>query len=210
MELNDSFLLSKPYFYFHLSNDSPIFLSPRGLGLTIAVVLLLAFVERPSSLSVSSDPRHRSPPWNPPCGLTESIEMVCLLIFSLDLAVKVSTARVENICSQDISSCLVEQRFWCGIYCIGCFQIILPLFKVIAYLFVHLNHCFPLSSELLDWLGGIQKEQMADWLHSSDFSLHHRLGVVCQHGVWWGEAAFCHACLCMLCLEQTPVSIKEN
>ncbi|XP_038556941.1 two pore calcium channel protein 2 [Micropterus salmoides] len=59
-----------------------------GLGLTIAVVLLLAFVERPSSLSVSSDPRHRSPPWNPPCGLTESIEMVCLLIFSLDLAVK--------------------------------------------------------------------------------------------------------------------------
>ncbi|XP_039983218.1 two pore calcium channel protein 2 isoform X2 [Xiphias gladius] len=58
------------------------------LGLTIAVVLLLAFVERPSSLSVSSDPRHRSPPWEPPCGFTESIEMVCLIIFSLDLAVK--------------------------------------------------------------------------------------------------------------------------
>ncbi|XP_044046184.1 two pore calcium channel protein 2 isoform X2 [Siniperca chuatsi] len=60
----------------------------RGLGLTIAAVLLLAFVERPSSLSVSSDPRHRSPPWQPPCGFTESIEMVCLIIFSLDLAVK--------------------------------------------------------------------------------------------------------------------------
>ncbi|KAA8585692.1 hypothetical protein FQN60_004386 [Etheostoma spectabile] len=59
-----------------------------GLGLTIAVVLLLAFVERPSSLSVSSDPRYRSPPWEPPCGFTESIEMVCLVIFSLDLAVK--------------------------------------------------------------------------------------------------------------------------
>ncbi|XP_040896456.1 two pore calcium channel protein 2 [Toxotes jaculatrix] len=59
-----------------------------GLGLTIAVVLLLAFVERPSSLSVSSDPRHRSPPWQPPCGFTESIEMVCLIIFTLDLAVK--------------------------------------------------------------------------------------------------------------------------
>uniref|UniRef100_A0A8D0ASW4 Two pore segment channel 2 n=1 Tax=Sander lucioperca TaxID=283035 RepID=A0A8D0ASW4_SANLU len=59
-----------------------------GLGLTIAVVLLLAFVERPSSLSASSDPRHRSPPWEPPCGFTESIEMVCLVIFSLDLAVK--------------------------------------------------------------------------------------------------------------------------
>nr|XP_019935166.1 PREDICTED: two pore calcium channel protein 2 isoform X1 [Paralichthys olivaceus] len=59
-----------------------------GLGLTIAVVLLLAFVERPSSLSVSSDPRHRSPPWEPPCGLTEGFEMVCLIIFSFDLAVK--------------------------------------------------------------------------------------------------------------------------
>uniref|UniRef100_A0A668AHI9 Two pore channel protein 2 n=1 Tax=Myripristis murdjan TaxID=586833 RepID=A0A668AHI9_9TELE len=59
-----------------------------GLGLTIAVVLLLAFVERPSSLSVSSDPRRRAPPWEPPCGFTESIEMVCLAIFTLDLAVK--------------------------------------------------------------------------------------------------------------------------
>uniref|UniRef100_UPI0037E99954 two pore channel protein 2 n=1 Tax=Semicossyphus pulcher TaxID=241346 RepID=UPI0037E99954 len=59
-----------------------------ALGLTIAVVLLLAFVERPSSLSISSDPRYRSPPWEPPCGFTESIEMVCLLIFTLDLAVK--------------------------------------------------------------------------------------------------------------------------
>lgn len=59
-----------------------------GLGLTIAVVLLLAFVERPSSLSVSSDPRIRSPSMEPPCGLTEGIEMVCLIIFCLDLAVK--------------------------------------------------------------------------------------------------------------------------
>ncbi|XP_037608085.1 two pore calcium channel protein 2 [Sebastes umbrosus] len=59
-----------------------------GLGLTIAVVLLLAFLERPSSMSMSSDPRHRSPPWEPPCGLTEGIEMVCLVIFALDLAVK--------------------------------------------------------------------------------------------------------------------------
>ncbi|KAM7406619.1 hypothetical protein PAMP_000989 [Pampus punctatissimus] len=58
------------------------------LGLTIAVVLLLAFVERPSSLSVTSDPRHRSQAWEPPCGFTESFEMVCLIIFSLDLAVK--------------------------------------------------------------------------------------------------------------------------
>ncbi|KAK2853396.1 hypothetical protein Q5P01_006057 [Channa striata] len=59
-----------------------------GLGLTIAALLLLAFVERPSSLSASSDPRHRSPSWEPPCGFTESIEVVCLIIFSLDLTIK--------------------------------------------------------------------------------------------------------------------------
>uniref|UniRef100_A0A672H2C5 Two pore channel protein 2 n=1 Tax=Salarias fasciatus TaxID=181472 RepID=A0A672H2C5_SALFA len=59
-----------------------------GLGLNIALVLLLAFVERPSSLSVSSDPRYRSDPWQPPCGLTEGIELLCLLIFALDFAVK--------------------------------------------------------------------------------------------------------------------------
>ncbi|XP_051919868.1 two pore channel protein 2 isoform X2 [Hippocampus zosterae] len=60
----------------------------RGLGLGIAVVLLLAFVERPSSLSITSDSRYRSPPWEPPCGFTESIEIVCLIIFTLDLAIK--------------------------------------------------------------------------------------------------------------------------
>uniref|UniRef100_A0A3Q2X5B9 Two pore segment channel 2 n=1 Tax=Haplochromis burtoni TaxID=8153 RepID=A0A3Q2X5B9_HAPBU len=59
-----------------------------GLGLTIAAVLLLAFAERPSSFSSSSDPRHRSPAWQPPCGLTESIEMICLIILSVDVAVK--------------------------------------------------------------------------------------------------------------------------
>ncbi|XP_034382532.1 two pore calcium channel protein 2 isoform X2 [Cyclopterus lumpus] len=59
-----------------------------GLGLAIAVDLLLAFVERPSSMSVSSDPRIRLPPWEPPCGFTQSIEIVCLVVFALDLAVK--------------------------------------------------------------------------------------------------------------------------
>uniref|UniRef100_M4AHE5 Two pore segment channel 2 n=1 Tax=Xiphophorus maculatus TaxID=8083 RepID=M4AHE5_XIPMA len=58
------------------------------LGTIIAVVLLLAFVERPSSLSISSDPRHQSNRWEPPCGAPESVEMLCLFIFCLDLAVK--------------------------------------------------------------------------------------------------------------------------
>ncbi|KAJ7985800.1 hypothetical protein DPEC_G00344230 [Dallia pectoralis] len=58
-----------------------------GLGLTIALVLMLAFVERPSSLSYTSDPRFRTPSWSP-CGLTEGIEIVCLLIFTVDFATK--------------------------------------------------------------------------------------------------------------------------
>ncbi|XP_015258612.1 PREDICTED: two pore calcium channel protein 2 [Cyprinodon variegatus] len=58
------------------------------LGTIIAVVLLLAFVERPSSLSVSSDPHHRLVPYEPPCGATESVEMLCIIVFCFDLAVK--------------------------------------------------------------------------------------------------------------------------
>lgn len=68
----------------------------RCLGLMIAVLLLLAFVERPSSLSTSSDPRLRSTHLNPPCGATESVELLCLIIFCLDLAVKVNTAEWGN------------------------------------------------------------------------------------------------------------------
>ncbi|KAM6980649.1 two pore channel protein 2 [Aplochiton taeniatus] len=59
-----------------------------SLGFTIALVLALAFVEQPSSLSYTSDPRFRPEPWEPPCGLTESIELVCLIVFSADVTIK--------------------------------------------------------------------------------------------------------------------------
>ncbi|XP_055070337.2 two pore channel protein 2 [Misgurnus anguillicaudatus] len=59
-----------------------------GLGFTIAVVLALAFIEKPSSLTYTSDLRFKPEPWQPPCGLTESIELVCLCIFILDVTVK--------------------------------------------------------------------------------------------------------------------------
>uniref|UniRef100_A0A8C1TDX1 Two pore segment channel 2 n=1 Tax=Cyprinus carpio TaxID=7962 RepID=A0A8C1TDX1_CYPCA len=59
-----------------------------GLGFTIAVVLGLAFIEKPSSLTYTSDIRFKPKPWEPPCGLTEGIEMVCLCIFILDVTVK--------------------------------------------------------------------------------------------------------------------------
>ncbi|XP_027009051.1 two pore channel protein 2 isoform X2 [Tachysurus fulvidraco] len=59
-----------------------------GLGFTIAIILALAFVEKPSSITYTSDPRFRPEPWEPPCGLPEAIEMVCLCIFILDIVVK--------------------------------------------------------------------------------------------------------------------------
>ncbi|XP_060033249.1 two pore channel protein 2 isoform X2 [Erinaceus europaeus] len=58
------------------------------LSVTIFLDLALAFVEKPSSLTITSDVRYRGPPWNPPCGLTESVEGVCLLVFVAGVSVK--------------------------------------------------------------------------------------------------------------------------
>ncbi|KAK2511822.1 hypothetical protein Q9233_016700 [Columba guinea] len=58
------------------------------LSLTITVILALAFIEKPSSLTVTSDVRYRPPAWNPPCGLTESIELLCFIVFMVDVSVK--------------------------------------------------------------------------------------------------------------------------
>lgn len=60
-----------------------------GLGFAIAVLLALAFVEKPSSLTYTSDPRFKSKQvWEAPCGVTEAIEAVCLCIFIADVVVK--------------------------------------------------------------------------------------------------------------------------
>ncbi|XP_009079303.1 PREDICTED: two pore calcium channel protein 2, partial [Acanthisitta chloris] len=58
------------------------------LSLTITIILALAFIEKPSSLTLTSDVRYRLPAWNPPCGLTESIELLCFLVFLVDVSVK--------------------------------------------------------------------------------------------------------------------------
>lgn len=70
-------------FHFYLS---------RILSFTITIILALAFIETPSSLTVTSDVRYRLPAWDPPCGLTESIELLCFLVFVIDVSVKVSSA----------------------------------------------------------------------------------------------------------------------
>ena len=64
-----------------------------SIGLCIFVNLALAFFEKPSSLSITSDYRYRgtnkslSNPIEPPCGVTESIELITLLIFLVDYIV---------------------------------------------------------------------------------------------------------------------------
>ena len=61
----------------------------RILSFTIFLILALAFVETPSSLTRTSDVRYRPAPWEPPCGLTEGVEALCLLVFVADVSVKV-------------------------------------------------------------------------------------------------------------------------
>ncbi|XP_063526835.1 two pore channel protein 2 isoform X4 [Pongo pygmaeus] len=60
----------------------------RTLSFTIFLILFLAFIETPSSLTSTADVRYRAASWEPPCGLTESVEVLCLLVFAADLSVK--------------------------------------------------------------------------------------------------------------------------
>lgn len=64
----------------------------RILSFTIFLILFLAFIESPSSLTSTADVRYRSAPWDPPCGLTEGVEVLCLLVFVADVSVKVRWA----------------------------------------------------------------------------------------------------------------------
>ena len=59
--------------------------------MTITTILILAFFERPSSMTTNgtADPRYRGKPLDLPCGATEGIEVICLLIFLADAVIKV-------------------------------------------------------------------------------------------------------------------------
>ncbi|KFO28307.1 Two pore calcium channel protein 2 [Fukomys damarensis] len=63
-------------------------LCQRTLSFTIFLILFLAFIETPSSLTWTADVRYRSLPWEPPCGLMEGVELLCLLVFVADISVK--------------------------------------------------------------------------------------------------------------------------
>eukprot|EP00063_Salmo_salar_P006398 XP_013981233.1 PREDICTED: two pore calcium channel protein 2-like [Salmo salar] len=68
----------------------------RGLNVVIFVILALAFIARPSSLSVTSGLCSKHTLWEPPCGLTKGIEIICLLIFTFHLIVKRFLIRHEE------------------------------------------------------------------------------------------------------------------
>ncbi|XP_066931641.1 two pore channel protein 2-like [Clytia hemisphaerica] len=53
--------------------------------LVITILLSLAFLETPSSLTISSDPRKRLDRYEFPCGVLESIELLCLIVLTADL-----------------------------------------------------------------------------------------------------------------------------
>jgi len=59
-----------------------------GFSLVIFLNLMLAFVEKPSSFTSTSDPRFRGKRPDPPCGVTECVEIVFLLCFVCDLFMK--------------------------------------------------------------------------------------------------------------------------
>ena len=75
--------------FYHFYYSRPVQWTVR---ITIFLVMILAFFEYPSSFSLSSDPRYRNSTRilreQPQCGVTESIEFLCLLIFLLDCLMK--------------------------------------------------------------------------------------------------------------------------
>lgn len=56
-----------------------------GYSVLLTVIMLLAFVEYPSSLSLTSDTREHPDRLNPPCGVTECIELVCFVLLIADI-----------------------------------------------------------------------------------------------------------------------------
>ncbi|XP_060067784.1 two pore channel protein 2-like [Ylistrum balloti] len=57
--------------------------------MVICIIHLLAFFEFPSSLTWTSDIRFRGERITLPCGITESIELVCLLLLLADVCIKI-------------------------------------------------------------------------------------------------------------------------
>lgn len=75
----------KSLYRYRLYHSKPVRWSLRFI---ISILLGLAFLETPTSLKQSSDPRKGQARKELPCGLTESIELLCLVILTADLLFK--------------------------------------------------------------------------------------------------------------------------
>ena len=56
----------------------------------------MAFFEYPSSLTWTSDIRHRGDRITVPCGYTEGIEMICFILIAADTFLKVNNCRMRG------------------------------------------------------------------------------------------------------------------
>lgn len=65
------------------------YLTTRVRYVTIFILHILAFFEYPSSLSLTSSIKTNSERLELPCGATESVEIICLVILAIDLGVKI-------------------------------------------------------------------------------------------------------------------------
>ncbi|OWF42763.1 two pore calcium channel protein 2-like isoform X2 [Mizuhopecten yessoensis] len=80
--------------------------------IVICVLHLLAFFEFPSSLTWTSDIRYRGDRITLPCGVTEGIELVCLLLLTVDVCIKIHlVGKVEVLKKKWLVAALVVLTF---------------------------------------------------------------------------------------------------
>ncbi|KAK3766836.1 hypothetical protein RRG08_051980 [Elysia crispata] len=97
--------------------------------LVITLLHLLAFVEYPSSLTWTSDPRYRHERVGLPCWLTQSTELLCLLLLLLDNIIRIYLMGVNYFIQHKwdmLSMIIIIISFadWCVSFGMGCKEFI--------------------------------------------------------------------------------------
>ncbi|GFR61326.1 two-pore calcium channel 2 [Elysia marginata] len=97
--------------------------------LVITVLHLLAFVEYPSSLTLTSDPRYRGERIALPCWLTQSTELMCLLILLVDNIIRIYLMGLSYFTKNKwdmLSMIIITFSFcdWCVSFAMGCKEFI--------------------------------------------------------------------------------------
>ncbi|XP_064627361.1 two pore channel protein 2-like [Lineus longissimus] len=95
----------------------------------IFTIHMLAFFERPSSLTLSSDIRYGQTAPEPGCGVTEAVEMFCLLTLLGDVIIKCYLVGRKHLSISPwlivyILVILVSMTDWCVTVALGCGEIV--------------------------------------------------------------------------------------